>query len=357
LSIVHATFGRADPVLEVRNLDVAFGPRDRLRPVVRSVDFTLQRGETLGIVGESGAGKTVAVRALMHLLPETATVSGSIRFEGRELIGLSERELRPYRGGELAMLFQDPMRALNPTMRVGRQITEGLRSNLHLSRRAAKARALELLAQVGLADPVRRFDEVPRQLNALARQKVLLAIAISCSPKVLVADEPTARLDPAGREEIMGLLSDARRDLNAALVLVTHDVALVASHTDRLVVLCGGHVLERARTKALISAPRVPYTQLLLRSSPLLARPSEQTQAAREPVLPPRAQTWLRPVPAVRRRPQAAYRPPTPGCPFVERCASRQLHCHESIPPLKEYEYGHEWACWFPLPAPATRER
>jgi oligopeptide/dipeptide ABC transporter ATP-binding protein len=357
VSVVHATFGREDPILEVRDLDVAFGPKDKLRHVVRGIDFTLHRGETLGLVGESGAGKTIAVRALMHLLPQTATVSGSIRFEGRELMGLSERELRPYRGNELAMIFQDPMRALNPTMRIGRQITEGLRGNLHLSRRQAKARALELLERVRLPDPLRRYDEVPRQLNALTRQKILIAIAISCAPKILVADEPTTRLDAQSREEVMALLLDAQRELGAGLLLVTHDVELVASHTDRLVVLCGGQVLERARTKAVMSAPRVPYTHLLLRSSPLLVRPTDTPEATPyESIAPPRSQVWLRPVPMPRRRPMPLHPAIAPGCPFVERCSSGQAHCREAIPPLKEYEYGHEWACWFPLPAPAVRD-
>jgi len=363
----HSAFEpeRGNTLLEVRDLRVSFLDRQPSPPAVESATFSVRRGETVGLVGESGAGKTVTVRAIMGLLSPSAVVSGSVQFEGRELLGLAERDMRPYRGSEIAMVFQDATRALNPTMRIGRQITEGLRTHRSLGRKAARARAVELLRRVGLRDPETRLRELPHRLPPLSRQRVAIAIAISCEPKLLIADEPTASLDAPSGGEIAGLLRDLQTEFGMAMILIGHELgrSLVAPE-DRVVVMCGGQIVERASGETLRGHSRVPYTRSLLDSSSLLVRSVEERGGDRVSMLRQTGPMGFRLSGASGPRPGArppGFRARTPtvsaerrGCAFAPRCAFGQPHCREAAPPLKEYEYGHDWACWFPLPDPAS---
>ena len=221
-----------DAVLEVRGLRVAFRGKGSTTEVVRGVDFQLERGRTLVVVGESGSGKSVTARSTIGLLPSTATATGSIRFEGQELVGLSEKGWRQLRGSQFGIVFQDPTRGFNPTMRVGNQIAEGMRRHFQLSRGDAMSRALDVLNLVGIPEPRLRAREYPHQLSGGMRQRVMMAIAISCDPKVLIADEPTTALDVTIQEQIMELLRDLQRELDLAVLLITHDMGLAFSYGD-----------------------------------------------------------------------------------------------------------------------------
>ena len=347
-----------DDLLDVRDLSVRFSDGDRSVPALDGLSLVLRQGETVGIVGESGAGKTVTVRAIMGLLPPVASVSGSVRLWGTELIGLPERRFRRFRGTEMGMVFQEASRSLNPTLRVGQQIAEAVRVHQSISRRAASERAVELLERVGVAEAAARARDLPYRLAPLARQKALVAMAIACSPKLLIADEAGSSLDRSERAEMAALLRDLQHELEMAMILVSHDVGPELSGADRVLTLCGGQVLERASGETLKTGPRVPYTRLLLNSSAVLTRraPPPPPQA---PVRPPRMFSRRMPLrltaPTRPTRPQVRSESPLGvGCAFASRCPSSQLRCREAMPPLKEYEYGHEWACWFPLNPPAT---
>jgi oligopeptide/dipeptide ABC transporter ATP-binding protein len=265
----------------------------------------------------------------MGLLPPTATVSGSIRFEGKELVGLSDRQMRRLRGAGIAMVFQDPTRSLNPTMRVGAQVTEAVRTHLDLDRGAARRRAVELLTLVRLPAPEQRYHEYPHQLSGGMRQRVVVAIALASNPKLLIADEATTALDVTTQAQIMELLRDLQRQFGMALIMISHDLGLAASFADEVVVMYAGRAVEQAPTHKLFAHVRMPYTKALLEAIPRVERPPH----ARLPVVPGRP-------------PDLAALPP--GCPFEPRCPNRQDLCRESDPPFSEGEPGHRWACWFP---------
>lgn len=344
-------------LLEVRDLSVRFGDGEDWVTALDGLSLVLRRGETVGIIGESGAGKTLTARAIMGLLPPAAWASGSVRLWGTELMGLSDRQLRQYRGTEMAMIFQDASRSLNPTIKVGSQIAETLRVNLPISRRAADERAVEWLERVGVSEPRARSRELPYRLPPLVRQKAMVAMAVACSPKLLIADEVGSSLDRSDQAEMAALLRDLQHELEMAMIVIGHELGPELSPTDRVLALCGGQVLEKAAVTTVRTGPRAPYTRLLINSSAVLTR--------RAP--PPPPQPPLRPgrlfsrrmalrQPATTRPPaRAQARPESPrsmGCAFASRCPRSQAHCREAIPPLKEYEYGHEWACWFPLDPP-----
>ncbi len=303
--------------------------------VVRAVDgvsLTLQRGRTLGVVGESGSGKTVLSRSIMGLLTSREVErSGSVRYRGKELIGASNAEMRDLWGTEMAMVFQDPMTSLNPVMKIGRQITEGLRFHLELSKAEARAQALQLLESVGIPDPVRRLDQYPHELSGGMRQRVTIAIALACGPHLLFADEPTTALDVTVQAQILNLLQQQQQERHMAMVLVTHDLGVVAGRTDEIAVMYAGQIVERAPTKVLFSNVRMPYTEALLRSIPKLEEPSH---------------TRLQ---VIGGRPPDLIHPPT-GCRFAPRCPYAQERCVTEAPPLVEAETpGHEYRCWFPV--------
>jgi oligopeptide/dipeptide ABC transporter ATP-binding protein len=318
------------PLLQVRDLKVRFTQNGRTVRAVDGVNYSLQSGKTLAIIGESGSGKTVSSRAIMGLLPATASVSGSAKFEGVELLGMSDKELRTRRGPDFAMVFQDPARSLNPTMRIGTQITEAIRSHFEVSKAEAKKQAITLLQMVRLPSAETRFSEYPHQLSGGMRQRVMIAIALACHPKLLIADEATTALDVTTQAQIMELLEDLQSELNMALILISHDMGLAASFTDEVVVMYAGRVVEQAPTRTLFSNVRMPYTKVLLDAIPRLENKSHTL------------------LPVVQGRPPDLTALP-PGCSFGPRCPYVQEDCRETEPPLEEHEPNHIWACFHPV--------
>jgi peptide/nickel transport system ATP-binding protein len=300
------------PLLQVRDLCVAFDGPQGTNSVVRAVDgvsFDLAAGEVLGVVGESGSGKSVTLLSVLGLLGHTsARVQGSVLFKGRELVGLPARELQRVRGREIAMVFQDPMTALTPVFSIGDQIVEQLRTHTDLSRRAARARAVELLAAVGLPSPATQFDRYPHQLSGGMRQRAVIAMALSCNPALLIADEPTTALDVTVQAQILELIHRLRADFGSAVVLITHDMGVVAGLADRVMVMYAGRVVERGTAHALFEDAWHPYTWGLLGSIPPLSGPR-----------PPR-------LPSIGGLPPALHALP-PGCAFAPRCAAADARC------------------------------
>lgn len=319
----------ADPLLEVSDLRVRFRSRGSLVHAVQGIDFTIEPGQTLAIIGESGSGKTVSAYALMGLLPPAAQVSGSIRFKGVEVVGLGEKELQDHRGRNVAMVFQNPERSLNPTMKVGAQVTEAVRRHLPLGRPQAHERAVELLRMVRIPVPERRFHEYPHQLSGGMRQRVIIAIALACEPALLIADEATTALDVTTQAQIMNLLLDLQQELGTAMLMISHDLALAASHAEEVMVMYAGRIVERAAAADLFGNVRMPYTRALLDAIP-------RTDLEPHVLLP-----------------VIGGRPPdlttvAPGCAFAPRCPDAQPDCREQVPVLDQHEMGHWWACWHP---------
>ena len=317
-----------EPLLEVDDLHVRFTTRDRRVHAVNGLSYRLSAGRMLAIVGESGAGKSVGVRALLGLLPHTAQVTGSARFAGRELVGLPERDLRTVRGADIAMVFQDPTRSLNPTMRIGTQITEAVRAHSDVDRRGARARAIELLRLVKLAAPGRRFLAYPHQLSGGMRQRVMIAIALAAQPRLLVADEATTALDVTTQAQIMDLLAELRQRLGMAVILITHDLGLAASYAEDVLVMYAGKAVEYAPASTLFARVRMPYTRALLGALPVLEREPHTLL----PVIPGQP-------------PDLGTLPD--GCAFRFRCGVASDRC-VTAPPFAEHEPGHWWACWHP---------
>jgi oligopeptide/dipeptide ABC transporter ATP-binding protein len=318
-------------LLEVTGVTTSFPTDQGLVRAVDDVDLTLDAGQVLGLVGESGSGKSALVRSIMGLYGPggTAIRGGRVRLGGRDLTALSAGQLRRLWGPEIAIVFQDPMSALNPVMRIGRQITEMLRHHLGLSRSAAAARAVELLGSVGVPDPERRAGEYPHQLSGGLRQRVAIAIALSCEPKLLIADEPTTALDVTIQAQILRLLQDQQRERHMAVILVSHDFGVVASLADGIAVMYAGHIVERGGAGQVIDEPRHPYTRALIRSTPRL----EMRAGQRLPVIGGRPANLIG---------------PGPGCPFQPRCASALPRCGDERPPLGPGDDGRLLACWNP---------
>jgi oligopeptide/dipeptide ABC transporter ATP-binding protein len=320
------------PLLEVTDLHVRFAtPRGDVH-AVQGVSLELAQGRTLGIVGESGSGKTVLSRAIMGLLPRhSAAMTGSVRFDGTEILNAPDRQLRKLWGTQIAMVFQDPMTSLNPVQRIGHQITEHVRIHLGVGRDEAKETALSLLMQVGIPSPVERYGSYPHQLSGGMRQRVMIAIALACAPRLLMADEPTTGLDVTVQAQILNLLSTLQRDRQMAMILVTHDLGVVATRTDEIIVMYAGNVVERAPTDVLFGEMSMPYTEALLRSMPRISNPSHTR------------------LDSIEGRPPDLINPPA-GCPFAPRCPYAQSRCHNEKPPLVEGAVpGHSYACWFPI--------
>mgnify|MGYP000238468629 FL=1 len=317
-------------VLEVTGLSITFAtPRGNLR-AVNDATITLEQGESIGVVGESGSGKTVLSRAIMGLLPGTATRTGSIKYMGKEISELPEKELRELWGTGMAMIFQDPMTTLNPVRRIGAQLTESLTVRLKLDKREAHKQAIELLRRVRIADPEGMMRKFPYQLSGGMRQRIMIAIAVSCKPELLFADEPTTALDVTVQAQVLELLTELRKEFNMAMILVTHDLGVVAGHTDKIAVMYAGDVVEMAPTRELFKNMKMPYTEALLKSIPRLETPT----GTRLPVIEGRL-----PDPTKNE----------PGCPFANRCPYVADKCRAEKPPLKGTGTGHLYRCWFPI--------
>ena len=323
--------GRSRRLLEATDVRTAFRTP---RGVVRAVDgvsLTLDRGRTLGIVGESGSGKSVLSRSIMGLLPKrNVERGGTVLYEGRNLVDMPTDELRSLWGTELAMVFQDPMTSLNPVLRIGNQIAEGLKVHVGLDRKDADATALQLLRSVGIPEPERRMRQYPHELSGGMRQRVMIAIALACGPKVLFADEPTTALDVTVLAQILNLLARQQRERDMAVILVTHDLGVVAGRADEVAVMYAGQIVESAPTTELFANVRMPYTEALLKSIPLIERPSH---------------TPLQVIPG---RPPDLVNPPS-GCRFSPRCPYAQDQCRAEAPPLVDGGNGHLYRCWFPV--------
>ena len=315
----------ASPLLDVRRLTIRLPAAD----AVRDLGFHVHAGETLAIVGESGSGKSLTALALMGLLPARARiVSGAALFDGEELFALPERALRALRGRRIAMIFQEPMSSLNPVLTIGRQIAEVLQEHEGLTSRAARARAIDLLDLVRIADPHRRVDDYPHRLSGGMRQRVMIAMAVACRPRLLIADEPTTALDVTVQAQILALLDRLRRELSTALVLITHDLGVVGQWADRVVVMYAGRKVEEAPAEALLSAPRHPYTRGLLASA-LSMDHSHHYRKGR-----------LGEIPGAIASAQGER-----GCAFAPRCPLVAPACRATVPPLIEAAPGHASAC------------
>ena len=303
------------PLLEVEDLDVSFATSRGPLRAVQGVSLTLAHGKTLGIVGESGSGKTVLSRAIMGLLPMASTTqTGSVRYDGTEILNAPADQLRKLWSTHIAMVFQDPMTSLNPVQRIGNQITEPIRIHLKLSKSEAKETALSLLMQVGIPSPVERYEAYPAQLSGGMRQRVMIAIALACAPRLLLADEPTTGLDVTVQAQILDLLGKLQHDREMAMILVTHDLGVVATRTDDIIVMYAGNVVERAPTNVLFKSMAMPYTEALLDSMPRLANPSHTRLTAIEG----RPPDLLNPPPAAR-SPRAARTSRTSATPRSRR--------------------------------------
>jgi oligopeptide/dipeptide ABC transporter ATP-binding protein len=317
-------------LLKIDNMSVSFAtPRGNLR-AVNDVTIELLQGESLGVVGESGSGKTVLSRATMGLLPSTATRTGTITYKGRVISDLPKEEVRDLWGTGMAMIFQDPMTALNPVRRIGAQLTESLTVRLGMDKKAAKLKAIELLKRVRIPDPEGMLRKFPYQLSGGMRQRIMIAIAVSCEPELLFADEPTTALDVTVQAQVLDLITELRKESDMAMILVTHDLGVVAGHTDKIAVMYAGDVVEYAPTRQLFSNMKMPYTEALLKSIPRLETPT----GSRLPVIEGRL-----PDPTKNE----------PGCPFANRCPYVSDKCRAEKPPLTNAGNNHYYRCWFPI--------
>jgi peptide/nickel transport system ATP-binding protein len=317
------------PLLEVRDLSVRFDTDEGTVHAVDGMSLDLAAGEVLGIVGESGCGKSVTALSILGLLPKTATVTGSVRFEGAELLGAPGSQLRKIRGRQISFVFQEPMTSLNPVLRIGHQVEEVLREHLNLSRSAAKERVVELLDLVHIPDPGRRIDEYPHQLSGGMRQRVVIAMALACDPKILIADEPTTALDVTIQAGILDLLRELRARLGTAIVLITHNLGVVADLADRVVVMYAGRKAEEAAVGELFAHPQHPYTIGLLGAVPRAG----VARNGRLQEIPGRVPSLAEP----------------PGhCAFADRCPRADEQSWSSVPELRLVRPDHVVACFHP---------
>ncbi|QTD46612.1 ABC transporter ATP-binding protein [Ottowia testudinis] len=318
------------PLLEARHLRVDLRTHRGSAPAVRDLSFTLEHGDTLGLIGESGCGKSMTALALMGLAPDNATVSGSLTLDGKELLALPDRDWRAIRGDRIAMIFQEPMTALNPVHTIGKQIMEPLRLHQRIANAEARQRALALLERVGIPEPARRFDSYPHQFSGGQRQRIMIAMALACGPDVLIADEPTTALDVTVQKQILALIRELVDERGMALVLISHDLGLIAQNVQRMLVMYGGSVVESGPAAQVFSHPAHPYTRGLMAARPNL---QHRLVAHRSERLP----TFAGSVPDLFSLP--------PGCPFSGRCAFTEGACHTEPPPLVPLSATHWFAC------------
>jgi oligopeptide transport system ATP-binding protein len=316
-------------LLEVRGLKTQFFTQDGVVHAVNGISYDLQEGECLGIVGESGCGKSVSVLSVMRLIPQPPgkIVEGEIRFRGRNLMGLSEEEMRYIRGAEMAMVFQEPMTSLNPVLSIGFQIVEALKLHQGMGTQEARDRAAELLALVGIPQADERLDDYPHQFSGGMRQRVMIAMALSCNPALLIADEPTTALDVTIQAQIVDLVKRLRDKLGMAVIWITHDLGVIARLAERVIVMYAGYIVEEAAVKDLYGQPRHPYTIGLLGSLPRLdeSREDKLVSVQGQP-------------------PDLVFLPV--GCPFAPRCDYATERCIQEMPPLEAVGVGHRVACW-----------
>ena len=316
-------------LLEVKNLRTHFFTYAGTVKAVDGISFDVEEGETVAIVGESGCGKSMTALSILGLVPDPPgrIVEGSIRFRGRELLDLDEDAMRNVRGGELAMVFQEPMTSLNPVLSIGTQLTECLRAHLRVGSADARTRAVELLTMVGITDPERRLGQFPHHFSGGMRQRVMIAMALSCGPKLIIADEPTTALDVTIQAQILELMKDLTKRMGVALVIITHNLGVVARYADRVNVMYAGKIVERGRARQVYHQPSHPYTLALLKSMPRLDRPRQER---------------LEPIEG--QPPDLALL--DGGCAFRPRCRLTIDRCAQEVPPLAPAARGHLAACW-----------
>ncbi|GGF20204.1 ABC transporter ATP-binding protein [Aliidongia dinghuensis] len=321
----------ASALLSVESLQTHFATLDGVVRAVEGLSFTVNAGETVAIVGESGCGKSVTSMSILQLLPTPpAKMAGRILFEGRDLLACSDVEMRAIRGKDISMIFQEPMTSLNPVLTIGRQIGESLRLHEGLSKKAAEARAVEILSLVGIPAPERRVKEYPHQLSGGMRQRVMIAIALACNPKLLIADEPTTALDVTIQAQILDLMRDLQRRLGSAIMLITHDLGVVAEMAERVVVMYAGRKVEEGPVRDIFARPLHPYTHGLLGAVPKLGSSLETTKRTKLTEIGGQ-------VPSLRQ--------PIVGCPFAARCAQATDVCRSMAPAVEEKRPGHLVAC------------
>jgi oligopeptide/dipeptide ABC transporter ATP-binding protein len=317
-----------EPLLSVRNLSVGFQGENGLLQAVDKISFDVPRGRTIGLVGESGCGKSVTALSLLRLLPQPAgrILDGQVLFEGRDLVKLPLAEMHKIRGARIGMIFQEPMAALNPVQTIGRQITEVYRLHLEISPAEALRRSIEMLGKVGIPSPEIRVREYPHQLSGGMRQRVGIAMALACGPQLLIADEPTTALDVTIQAQILTLIGQLQKEMGLAVILITHDLGVIAETCEEVIVMYAGRIAEQAPVESLFTRPRHPYTRGLLASIPRLATPRKGRLTTIEGVVP-----TLRDLPA--------------GCRFQNRCPFMEPRCAAAAPPLETVEDGHQVAC------------
>ena len=316
-------------LLTVNNLSVSFQTYLGYIKAVRNICFSVDYGETVAIVGESGCGKSVTAQAVMGLIPSPPGKidKGTICFEGGDLLSKSEQEMEEIRGKKIGMIFQDPMTSLNPTMRIGKQIMEGIIKHRGLSKNKARNLTIEILKLVGICEPERRLDQYPHELSGGMRQRVIIAIALACGPALLIADEPTTALDVTIQAQILNLMKEIQKKTNTSIILITHDLGIVAGMCDRVLVMYGGEIIEKGTVEQIYKNPSHPYTQALLRSVPRL------DMDKRKELVP------------VYGTPPNLLKPPQ-GCAFCPRCDHAMRICKIISPPSEKVEDQHEVACW-----------
>ena len=333
-----------EPILQVRNLRTVFQTRSGAVPAVNDVSFDLRRGETLGLVGESGCGKSVTSLSILRLIPARAgkVEQGSVVYAGQDLMQLSDEKMRQIRGGEIAMVFQEPMTALNPVLTIGQQIIETILLHENMSREQARARAIEMLRVVHIPEAERQIDNYPHQLSGGMRQRAMIAMALSCNPKVLIADEPTTALDVTIQAQILELMQELQAKFGTAIIMITHDLGVIAETAQRVAVMYAGRKVEEAQVEELFEDALHPYTQGLLLAIPGMDLDADPAQPRR------RLYAIEGTVPALADLP--------PGCAFAPRCPKATDICRKEVPPLEEKKPRHWAACWHadrttPIPA------
>ena len=319
----------SEPLLEIKNLKTHFKTDEGVVRAVDGVSYSVRPGECVGVVGESGSGKSVTQITVLGLIPQPPGIiaGGEILFKGQDLLKLKPREMRKIRGNRISMIWQDPMTSLNPFLKISRQLTEPLMTHQGMSKEQAREKAVEMLAKVGIPAARERFDQYPHQFSGGMRQRVMIAMALLCQPELLIADEPTTALDVTIQAQILELIKDLREDFGTSVIMITHDLGVVAGMADRIIVMYAGRVMEEAPSNELFHKPSHPYTVGLLRSVPRL----DKGRAAR-----------LIPIPGL--PPNVAK--PLPGCPFAARCKWAQPKCHEAFPEPVDFGDGHRSYCW-----------
>lgn len=327
----------SEPQLSVRDLEVRFPTERGVVRAVNGVSFDLDKGQTLGIVGESGSGKSVTAKTLMNLLPRSAQIDGSVTFEGKDVRQLAEQGQQHFWGVEMTMVFQDPMTSLNPVKKCGEQIAETLRYHLGRDKKEAIAESIDLLGQVGIPEPSKRVHQYPHELSGGLRQRVVIAMALACQPKLLIADEPTTAVDVTVQRHLLNLLDRLREERGMSMILITHDLGVARGRCDDVAVMYGGRIVERSATETLFSDSRHPYTDALLRTIPRIDQPSH---------------TRLEPIPG---RPPEMIDPPE-QCSYAPRCRFAQPDCLERVPEPQGVLGLHEFACLHPANTDRGRE-